>query len=177
MSGSHTYSSLRKLLSRSIVILALALAASSVATAPATAHARHKYWKEQRHIKHRARSAVGSPYSSDGIHPSGFDCSGFTHWAYYEHGENLPHSALDQFRLAGHHGYERVWKRKKLHMGDLVFFKTTSARVGHVDVYVGHGKFIASNSSTGVKKESVYDPYYWGRRFVGATRPPVTRPR
>ena len=135
----------------------------------------HKWWREQRHIKHRGLSQRGAPYRYGGTSRSGFDCSGFTRWAYHRHGEWLPHSSARQFRLAGHHGYKRVWKRSRLHIGDLVFFHTTSARVGHVGIYIGRGKFIASNSSSGVKVESIYDPYYWGPRYVGATRPPVTR--
>ena len=71
-------------------------------------------------------------------------------------------------------GYKRVWKRKNLEIGDLVFFKTTSERVGHAGIYVGHGNFVSSTSSGGVRVRSVYDPYYWGPRWVAATRVPVT---
>jgi cell wall-associated NlpC family hydrolase len=41
-------------------------------------------------------------------------------------------------------------------------------------MYIGHGRFISSTSSGGVQIKSLYDPYYWGPRWVGATRLPVT---
>jgi cell wall-associated NlpC family hydrolase len=66
-------------------------------------------------------------------------------------------------------------KRKNLETGDLVFFKTTSRRVGHVGIYVGRSRFISSTSSGGVRVDSVYDRYYWGKRWVGGVRHRSTR--
>lgn len=81
---------------------------------------------------------------------------------------------MDQFNLGTQGNNKRIWKRSKLEVGDLVFHKTTSARVGHVGIYIGNGKFISSTSSGGVRVRSIYDPYYWGPRWVGATRLPST---
>ena len=81
---------------------------------------------------------------------------------------------MDQFNLASRDGYKRIWNRSKLEVGDLVFHKTTSARVGHVGIFIGDGRFISSTSSDGVRVRSLYDPYYWGPRWVGATRLPAT---
>lgn len=159
------------------VLMSLAIIVGlTVSVAPqAGAHSPKSWRRERGHIENRARSVIGTNYSYGGTSPrSGFDCSGFTRWTYYEHGAALPHSSLDQFNMGTHRGYKRLWKRSKLEVGDLVFHKTTSARVGHVGIYVGGGRFISATSSGGVRVRSLYDPYYWGPRFVGATRLPST---
>ena len=148
---------------------------------PATAVQAHKLAdadKQRRHIEERALSQKGTRYTSGGERPrSGFDCSGFTSWVFEGHGANLGRTARSQFKAAYNKGNRRIWKRSKLRKGDLVFFKTTSARVGHAGIYIGRGRFISSTSSSGVRVDSVYDPYYWGRRWVGATRHRITRDR
>jgi cell wall-associated NlpC family hydrolase len=152
------------------------LAGAAVAMVPvsAQAHSPADYRTERSHIESRAKNELGAPYRSGGTSPGGFDCSGFTRWVFSSHGANLPHSSSAQFSLGDRKGYKRIWDRKELETGDLVFFRTTYARVGHVGIYLGHGKFISSTSSSGVKVDSVYDPYYWGSRWVGATRLPAT---
>jgi cell wall-associated NlpC family hydrolase len=152
----------------------LTLAVLMFVTSTASAHHLEKYSNERRHIRRRAHNVLGAPYRSGGTSPSGFDCSGFTRWAFLEHGANLPHSAQSQFDMAQQFGVVRIWKRSKLKVGDLVFHKTTSAQVGHAGIYIGHGRFISSTSSGGVQIKSLYDPYYWGSRWVGATRLPAT---
>lgn len=141
---------------------------------PAAAHSPTDYRAERNHIETRARHELGDSYRSGGTSPSGFDCSGFTRWVYSGHGAYLPHSSAAQYSLADRKGYQRVWNRHKLETGDLVFFRTTYAHVGHVGIYIGHGKFISSTTSSGVHVDSVWDPYYWGARWVAATRLPVT---
>lgn len=84
---------------------------------------------------------------------------------------------MDQFRLGNRAAHKRIWKKRNLKKGDLVFHKTTSARVGHVGIYVGRGKFISATSSSGVRKKSIHDPYYWGPRWVGAVRLRATQYR
>lgn len=124
-------------------------------------------------IRDRARSQLGASYRSGGTSPSGFDCSGFTKWTFGKW-TSLPHSSSDQFSLGRRSNFKRVWKRKRLNKGDLVFFKTTRARIGHVGVYLGKNRFISATSSSGVIVNSIYDKYYWGSRYVGATRTPLT---
>jgi cell wall-associated NlpC family hydrolase len=141
---------------------------------PADAHEASDYRTERDHVRTRARRQLGTPYRSGGSSPSGFDCSGFTRWVFRSHGANLPHSAAAQFELAKRKGYERIWNRRALEVGDLVFHRTTSARVGHAGIYIGRGRFISATSSRGVKVDSLYDRYYWGARWVGATRLPAT---
>ncbi len=143
---------------------------------PASAHRISDYYKERFHLRERARSAVGSPYRYGGTSTSGFDCSGLSRWVFLDHGDDLPRTSIDQFYLAKRDRYRRIWDRRDLKVGDLVFHKTTSARVGHVGIYIGNGKFISTTSSSGVAVRSLYDSY-WGPRWVGATRIPATRSR
>jgi len=162
----------RKTFIHMAVIIAV-LTGLAATAAPAQAHVRDRVRKQRGHIKDRIRGQVGTRYSYGGSSPNGYDCSGLTRWTFDDHGANLPHSSMDQFRLGKRDRYKRIWKRSKLKRGDLVFHKTTSARVGHVGVYIGRGKFISATSSEGVRVRSIYDRYYWGRRWVGATRVPA----
>jgi cell wall-associated NlpC family hydrolase len=139
----------------------------------AVAHEPKNVTAKRQHIESRARAQRGTPYVYGGSSPSGFDCSGFTSWVFAGHGASLPHSAAGQFALGGVGDFKHLWKRARLHTGDLVFFKTTSARVGHAGIYIGKGKFIHASSSSGVRIDSVWDRYYYGPRFVGATRVPA----
>jgi cell wall-associated NlpC family hydrolase len=139
----------------------------------AMAHGPKKYVQKRRHIEKRARKMIGVRYSYGGGSPGGFDCSGFTSWVFRGHGATLPHSSDAQFALGDSGAFKRVWKRNHLHTGDLVFFDTTSGRIGHVGIYVGGVKFISATSSRGVQVVSIRDPYYWGPRYVGATRVPA----
>jgi cell wall-associated NlpC family hydrolase len=136
----------------------------------AAAHTPGSYRHRREHIVERARHQQGAPFVYGGSSPRGFDCSGFTRWVFNGHGAHLPHSAAGQFALAGSRGFKRLWERGRLAGGDLVFFDTTGAGIGHVGIYVGHGKFVSATSSRGVQIESVRDPYYWGPLYIGATR-------
>ena len=171
MRGSHTLHSTWKCLATAI---AVALAVSLAVVTPAEAHERSNAFKQREHIKKRGKSAVGTPYRYGGTSRSGFDCSGFTRWTFDGHGKNLPRTSMDQFNLRKKSGHKRIWKRKSLKRGDLVFHKTTSARVGHVGIYLAKGKFVSTTSSEGVQVRSIWDPYYWGKRWVGGVRTPST---
>ena len=147
-----------------------------VAANTVDAHELNKARRQRRHIENRARSQTGTHYAYGGESPrEGYDCSGFTSWVFRHHGARLPRSSMDQFRLGNRDKHKRVWQRRRLRKGDLVFFKTSSRRVGHVGIYVGRGKFVSSTSSSGVRVDSVYDRYYWGKRWVGAVRHQSTR--
>jgi cell wall-associated NlpC family hydrolase len=91
-------------------------------------------------------------------------------WVFDGHGADLPHSSLMQYRLAGSGGFRRIKKRSHLIKGDLVFFDTSrTAKVGHVGIYIGKKRMVSATTA-GVKVDSVYDRYYWSKRYVGATR-------
>jgi peptidoglycan endopeptidase LytE len=160
---------------RTSLVLAATLLAGGMLTGTASAHHLEQPDRQRAHIKGRAKTQQGASYRSGGTSPSGFDCSGFTRWTFGGHGQDLPAGSLRQFDMAGKNGNTRIWKRSRLKVGDLVFHKTTSARVGHAGIYIGKGKFISATSSSGVQVKSLYDPYYWGPRWVGATRPKANR--
>jgi cell wall-associated NlpC family hydrolase len=159
---------------KTLVVLTVACVASFAAPA-ADAHAGVKARKN--HLVKRAKSQMGTRYHYGSESPQrGFDCSGFTRWTFKKKVANLPHSSMQQYQLARRPGYKRVHKRAALHTGDLVFFKTTSAKVGHAGMYIGRGKFIhASSGADRVTISSVYDRYYYGPRFRGAVRVPKLR--
>lgn len=161
-----------KVIKHMAVIIAVVAGMGGSAT-PAHADTRDAVRKQRTHIKDRVRSQTGTRYSYGGSSPGGYDCSGLTRWTFGDHGANLPHSSMDQFNLGKRDSHRRIWKRRNLRRGDLVFHKTTSARVGHVGIYIGKGKFVSATSSEGVRVRSLYDPYYWGPRWVGATRVPA----
>jgi peptidoglycan DL-endopeptidase CwlO len=115
--------------------------------------------KEARIVRF-ARRFLGVPYSYGGTSPrSGFDCSGYTRFVYAHFGIGLPHYSGAQFAL-GH----RV-ARDRLRPGDLLFFDG----LGHVGLYVGHGRFIhAPHSGTSVSIASLGG--WYSARFDGARR-------
>lgn len=163
---------------RSALIMATVALVGVTNQGPAQADVRRDAFVGRDHIKDRALSQVGSRYRYGGDSPrEGFDCSGLTSWAFADHADDLPRRSIDQWRLRRESGYKRVWKRKNLQKGDLVFHKTTSAPVGHVGVYVGRDRFVSTTSSSGVKVNSLYDRSYWGPRYVGAVRVPALRNR
>ena len=106
-----------------------------------------------------AYSMIGTPYQYGGSSPeTGFDCSGFTMWAWSHAGVYLPHSSAAQYASLPHVA------QSDLQPGDLVFFYSP---ISHVGIYVGGGSMIHSPQTGSVV--SVV-PIYWDS-FVGAARP------
>ncbi|OIK14617.1 peptidase [Bacillus sp. MUM 116] len=88
-----------------------------------------------------------------------FDCSSFVHWAFAQAGYNIG-SSTDSLKYEG-----RQVPASQMKPGDLVFFNTYKTD-GHVGIYVGGGKFIGSQSSTGVAIASLSNSY-WKSTFNG----------
>ncbi|WP_025209504.1 LysM peptidoglycan-binding domain-containing protein [Hippea sp. KM1] len=128
---------------------------------------RYSILNEERHalIKYAERF-IGTPYRFGGNSlRHGIDCSAFVQKIYSKFNIRLPRTAEEQYRTAG-----IPISVKKLQPGDLLFFHTMNyAKVTHVAIYIGNGKFIhAAGRRSGVKI-SRFDRYYW-KRFVGAKR-------
>lgn len=112
----------------------------------------------------KAKSKLGCKYVWGATGPNTFDCSGLTSWVHKQMGISIPRTSLAQSRSG------KAVNKSDLQAGDLVFFKTTSAPVGHVGMYVGNGQFIhAPNSKSVVKIDSLSSSYY-SKRYVNARR-------
>lgn len=106
----------------------------------------------------------GTRYQYGGQSRDGVDCSGFVQLTYKQQfGVSLPRTTKLQAKL----GPEV--SRKKLQVGDLVFFQT-GIHVRHVGMYVGNQQFLHASSSKGVTISRM-DTAYWSKRFWKATRP------
>ena len=111
-----------------------------------------------------ANQFLGTRYVYGGTSPSGFDCSGYVGHVYKQFGIELNRSSSGMFAQG------QSVAKENLQVGDLVFFKTTAAQVGHVGIYIGNGHFVHSDTTRGVMTTNLNDPYYWGKRYVGAKR-------
>ena len=111
-----------------------------------------------------AKSKLGCKYVWGATGPNQFDCSGLTSWCYKQVGISIPRTSLAQSKSG------KAVSKSNLQAGDLLFWKTTSAEVGHVGMYVGNGQFIhAPNKSKPVKYDSLSNSYY-SSRYVRARR-------
>ncbi|WP_177188613.1 NlpC/P60 family protein [Alkalibacterium subtropicum] len=114
-------------------------------------------------IVRAAHSLTGVRYSYGGSTTSGFDCSGFTQFALRKAGESIPRTAAAQF------GASRRLAQSEARPGDLIFFNQ-SGYIDHVGIYLGGGKFIGAQTSTGVAVAS-FTTGYWSRYVAGFGRP------
>ncbi|MDR3639809.1 MAG: C40 family peptidase [Humidesulfovibrio sp.] len=113
-----------------------------------------------------ARSLTGVRYRWGGESPqTGFDCSGFTWWAYRQVGVDLPRRSIDQFETG------QPVSRRNIRPGDLVFFRLGgNPKNMHVGIATDHGTFIHSPHAGGRVREESLDLPYWRERFAGARR-------
>ncbi|PAD70971.1 peptidase [Bacillus sp. 7586-K] len=101
----------------------------------------------------------GGGRSASDIANGRFDCSGFVAWAFSTVGVNVG-ASTDSLKNTG----TRV-PASQMQPGDMVFFDTYK-KDGHVGIYVGAGKFIGSQSSTGVAIANMSSGY-WAQKFNG----------
>lgn len=111
-----------------------------------------------------AKSYKGVPYVWGGTSPSGFDCSGFTHYVMLQNDIIIARTASSQYN----YGY---WVSKsQLKPGDLVFFSTYKTGPSHVGIYVGNDQFIHASSGAGYVTISNLSKAYYTQRYLGARR-------
>ncbi|UFT98316.1 NlpC/P60 family protein [Radiobacillus kanasensis] len=91
-----------------------------------------------------------------------FDCSGFVSYAFSQAGISVPASTSSLV------GVGRAVSPSAMKPGDMVFFNTYKTN-GHVGIYVGGGRFIGSQSSTGVAIANMSSGY-WANHFSGVVR-------
>ena len=91
-----------------------------------------------------------------------FDCSGYVSWAFRQEGIHIPSSTSGLQYTGTKVPYSQVQP------GDIVFFNTYKTN-GHVGISVGNGKFIGSQSSTGVAIADMTSGY-WASKFSGHVR-------
>lgn len=114
-----------------------------------------------------AKSLLGTPYvwGGDSIADGGFDCSGFTQYAFKSVGYNINRISVDQAKQG-----QNVAK-ENLQPGDLVFSSLAgNGRISHVGIYIGSGKMIHSPKTGDVVKITDITTSYWQTRFIKATR-------
>ena len=116
----------------------------------------YSQWKATRvfsgeNVIREAMKYVGVPYLWGGASPNGVDCSGLALLADRFCGVDLPRNASQQARLGDmlkvRNGEDFVLD--SLQAGDLLFFgswrENGSAKVTHVGIYIGDGRFIHSS--------------------------------
>ncbi|MEH6455041.1 MAG: C40 family peptidase [Cocleimonas sp.] len=113
-----------------------------------------------------AKKQINKKYRWGGTDPyNGFDCSGLMQYVYKASRVHIPRTAAAQFK------HTKRISMKNLKVGDLIFFHTrrTRAKVNHVGIYLGGGKFI--HAPRRGKLVSITDlNSYWRRKAVGAGR-------
>ena len=96
-----------------------------------------------------------------------FDCSSFVHWAFAQVGVDLGPLTSTSTETLKHLG--KPIQASEMQPGDLVFFDTYK-RDGHVGIYIGNGKFIGAQSSTGVAIADMSPGSYWAGVFNGRVK-------
>ena len=117
-----------------------------------------------RNVIRAAYSVLGTPYVFGGTSTYGFDCSGFTQYAFARAGISIPRMADSQLY------YGRQISMSELRPGDLIFFTGTydaGEPVTHIGIYVGNDQMIHCGHP--VQYTSINSPY-WQSHFYGFGR-------
>ena len=112
---------------------------------------------------------LGVPYMWGGTSIKEVDCSGLAHCAYLMNGILLPRNASQQARTGA------PAQLDALEPGDLLFFGTPAsddspARVNHVGIYIGNGRFIHSSQYVRISSLSPSEADYYERKPLFARR-------
>ena len=112
-----------------------------------------------------AKSLLDIRYRYGGTTTNGFDCSGYTQYVFAQNGITLDRTAAQQYANNG-----TSVAKSDLQAGDLVFFSSSSQKVGHVGIYIGDGQFIHSSSGAGKVIITSLNSSYYVNHYVGAKR-------
>jgi cell wall-associated NlpC family hydrolase len=109
----------------------------------------------------------GVPYRYGGTTRVGVDCSAFVQQLYREvYRKEVARSTTELYKQA------RKIPKRKLKMGDLVFFDLTgSKKITHVGVYLQNGRFAHASTKKGVRIDYLGDPYYRKQKYIAARLP------
>lgn len=103
---------------------------------------------------------MGGGRSQKDIKNGIFDCSSFVHYAFKQAGVNLGNQASATTATLAKVG--KAVSKSDMKPGDLVFFNTNKKN-GHVGIYLGDGKFLGAQTSTGVGIANMNDSYWKGK--------------
>jgi cell wall-associated NlpC family hydrolase len=119
--------------------------------------ARQRFAARADRVLHVASNQKGDPYRYGAAGPDAFDCSGLVYYTFRKAlGRTLPRVANDQKRAS-----KRIWHRRNLRPGDLVFEVDRGGYAYHVGIYAGHGYFWHSpHSGSHVQRQHLY-PSRW----------------
>jgi hypothetical protein len=98
-----------------------------------------------------------------------FDCSSFVYYAYEQAGIKLGERTSATTKTLRKKGTAVKGGLANARPGDMIFFDTYD-KDGHVGIYLGDGKFIGAQSSTGVAVVDINKSDYWSSRFKGHVR-------
>jgi murein DD-endopeptidase / murein LD-carboxypeptidase len=116
--------------------------------------------KENPELIREIASWLGTPYRYGGQTRAGADCSGFARAVYLQvYGIDLARVTVNMAQNSS-----RVGKRR-LHEGDLVFFRINGRKISHVGIYISNNKFVHASTSRGVIINDLDEPYY-NERFA-----------
>lgn len=152
LSGRHRYVFVHKWAARASRITVMR-SRTRVVLARGTA-SRFRPGPGQRVVDVAKRYVGHARYVEGGASPrGGFDCSGYTQYAYAQAGvRRLPHNADGQRHLSGMRHISRAAARP----GDLVFYLAGGSAF-HVAVYAGHGmQYAAATARAGIRYQAIW---------------------
>jgi cell wall-associated NlpC family hydrolase len=124
-------------------------------------------------ILNTAYDQIGVPYKYAGRHPdTGFDCSGFVHYVFKQHGYDLPVRSRDYVTVG------EEMEKADCKPGDIILFAGSDPKktpVGHVGIVTQNadGEILFIHSATSANRGIVISRAslgYYRKRFAGIRR-------